>query len=98
MGVAQIARAGRQPTLVAPPMSEEQDAPDEGQDVPAQRGVVVLLVDDSPLVGEAVRSLLHGEDGMVLHFCQNPSAAMVTAMRVQPTVILQDLVMPDVDG
>src|SRR5262249_22727528 len=34
----------------------------------------------------------------VFHFCPDPSRAIETANAVQPTVILQDLVMPEVDG
>jgi sigma-B regulation protein RsbU (phosphoserine phosphatase) len=62
------------------------------------RLLTVLLVDDQAIVGESVRRLLAGEGDIVLHFCQDPAAAIATANRVQPTVILQDLVMPDIDG
>jgi sigma-B regulation protein RsbU (phosphoserine phosphatase) len=62
------------------------------------RPVTVLLVDDQAIVGESVRRLLASESDIVLHFCQDPAAAIATANRVQPTVILQDLVMPDIDG
>jgi sigma-B regulation protein RsbU (phosphoserine phosphatase) len=62
------------------------------------RAVTVLLVDDQPIVGEAVRRMLAPENDIVYHFCSDPAAALDIANRVQPTVILQDLVMPDVDG
>jgi sigma-B regulation protein RsbU (phosphoserine phosphatase) len=42
--------------------------------------------------------MLAGEAGVEFHFCQDPAQAIATANRVQPTVILQDLVMPDIDG
>lgn len=58
----------------------------------------VLLVDDQPIVGEAVRRMLAPESDIFFHFCSDPSRAIDTANIVQPTVILQDLVMPDVDG
>lgn len=65
---------------------------------PITRPVTVLLVDDQPIVGEAVRRMLAAESDVVYHFCSDPTRAIDTANRVQPTVILQDLVMPDVDG
>jgi PleD family two-component response regulator len=55
-------------------------------------------VDDQAIVGETVRRLLAGEADVEFHFCPNPAEAIPTANRVQPTVILQDLVMPDIDG
>jgi sigma-B regulation protein RsbU (phosphoserine phosphatase) len=64
----------------------------------ASRPVTVLLIDDQAIVGEAVRRMLAPEADIVFHFCQDPTKAIETANAVQPTVILQDLVMPDIDG
>jgi sigma-B regulation protein RsbU (phosphoserine phosphatase) len=58
----------------------------------------VLLVDDQPIIGEAVRRMLAGEDGVDFHFCPDSVAAVEAADRIQPTVILLDLVMPEIDG
>ncbi len=60
--------------------------------------ITVLLVDDQKIIGEAVREMLEGEADITLHFCQEPIKAINMANEVEPTVILQDLVMPDVDG
>ena len=60
--------------------------------------IIVLLVDDQPIIGEGVRKMLAKESDITFHFCSDPTKAIELAMRVQPTVILQDLVMPDVDG
>jgi sigma-B regulation protein RsbU (phosphoserine phosphatase) len=60
--------------------------------------ISVLLVDDQKIIGEAVRQMLEGEEDITLHFCQDPTKAIAAADEVQPTVILQDLVMPEVDG
>jgi sigma-B regulation protein RsbU (phosphoserine phosphatase) len=54
-----------------------------------QHKISVLLIDDQPFVGEAVRRLLAGEDARM---------AIEMADQVSPTVILQDLVMPEIDG
>jgi len=60
--------------------------------------VVVLLVDDQAMVGEAVRRSLLSEPNLEFHFCANPDEAIAAALRIRPTVILQDLVMHGVDG
>jgi len=65
---------------------------------PAARGVSVLLVDDQPIIGEAVRRMLAGEQGISLTYCKDAAAALERAAEVSPTVILQDLVMPGIDG
>jgi two-component system chemotaxis family response regulator WspR len=72
----------------------EPEAPAIGQ---AERAVV-LLVDDQPMIGEAIRRMLLDQTDLEYHYCSNGSLAVETAERVNPTVILQDLVMPDVDG
>ncbi|MBM4088786.1 MAG: response regulator [Planctomycetes bacterium] len=62
------------------------------------RPVTVLLVDDQPIVAEAVRRMLAPENDIVFHYCQDPTAAIAQANAIGPTVILQDLVMPELDG
>jgi two-component system chemotaxis family response regulator WspR len=59
---------------------------------------IVLLVDDQLMIGETVRRALADEPHIVFHFCSEPSAAIKMAERIAPTVILQDLVMPGIDG
>lgn len=59
---------------------------------------MVLLVDDQVLICEAVRRALAGEPDIDFHYCTNPLDARRTAEELKPTVILQDLVMPGVDG
>jgi two-component system, chemotaxis family, response regulator WspR len=56
----------------------------------------VLLVDDQRMIGEAVRRML-GSD-IEFHLVVDPAEAVDTALRIAPTVILQDLVMPGTDG
>jgi sigma-B regulation protein RsbU (phosphoserine phosphatase) len=63
-----------------------------------QHNVTVLLIDDQPMIGEAVRRMLAGEPDIVFHYCRDAAKAIGEAERVKPTVILQDLVMPDIDG
>ena len=63
-----------------------------------QHKVSVLLVDDQPIIGEAIRRMLLGEPDITFHYCKEAARALARAAEVQPTVILQDLVMPDIDG
>ncbi len=65
---------------------------------PADQPVMVLLVDDQAIVAEAVRQALSTEDGIDLHYCSRADEAMKAAVHTRPTVILQDLVMPGIDG
>ena len=60
--------------------------------------ITVLLVDDQAIIGEAVRRMLAGEKDIRFHYCSDPMQALETAAGTSPTVILQDLVMPQVDG
>ena len=59
---------------------------------------VVLLVDDQVIIGEAVRRILAGREDISYHYCQKGAEALSVAATLKPTVILQDLVMPDADG
>lgn len=59
---------------------------------------MVLLVDDQAMIGEAIRRSLAGEENIDFHFCSDPQQAISQAMRIKPTVILQDLIMPGLDG
>lgn len=69
-------------------------------DAPVQddRAMMVLLVDDQLIVGETVRRLLLGEANIDFHYCSDPTRAVGIAKEIRPTVILQDLVMPGVNG
>ena len=58
----------------------------------------VLLVDDQLIVGEAIRRLLLNDPKVEFHYCANPKEAVVVAKTIKATVILQDLVMPNVNG
>lgn len=69
------------------------------QPSPAGRAeIVVLLVDDQAIVAAAVRRFLADLPDVAFHYCADPARAITMATEVHPTVILQDLVMPGVDG
>ncbi len=65
---------------------------------PDEDALIVLLVDDQSIVAEAVRQMLADDPQILMHHCAHPERAVFVARSLQPAVILQDLVMPGVDG
>lgn len=63
-----------------------------------EHNIKVLLIDDQRIVGETIRRMLVDLPGLEYRFCSDPAAALKEAADFGPTVILQDLVMPGVDG
>ena len=63
-----------------------------------ERRTVVFLVDDQPIIGEAVRRAVAGESDIEFHYCSVAEDAVAMASAIQPSVIMQDLVMPGTDG
>ncbi len=59
---------------------------------------LVMLVDDQPMVAEALRRILMAEADMDFHYCSDPQQALKMAGQIKPSVILLDLVMPEIDG
>jgi sigma-B regulation protein RsbU (phosphoserine phosphatase) len=66
--------------------------------MPEAHPIKVLLVDDQPMVGETVRRMLAEEPALEFRYCPDPACAIDAANEFKPTVILQDLVMPDIEG
>jgi two-component system chemotaxis family response regulator WspR len=60
--------------------------------------VRVLLVDDQLIIVEALRRMLATAEDIEFHFVTEAEKALQCAIELQPTVILQDLVMPGADG
>src|SRR5512137_2670873 len=65
---------------------------------PPEYHVMVLLVDDQAMVCEAVRRALASQPDIDFHYCADAREAFNIANQIRPTVILQDLVMPGIDG
>lgn len=59
---------------------------------------MILLVDDQAIVAEAVRRFLSNLRDVDFHYCPGSAEALMVARHIRPTVILQDLVMPGMDG
>ena len=64
----------------------------------AGQAAMVLLVDDQLLVVESVRRSLANQPDIDFHYCTEPAKAVELANKLQPTVILQDLIMPASTG
>jgi adenylate cyclase len=56
------------------------------------------MIDDSLAVCKRVRDIFSEDKGIVFEFCTDPTKAIEIAEHFSPTVILQDLHMPGVDG
>ena len=79
-------------------MSESFSVPAELEPALTAFKVRVLLVDDQLIIVEAVRRMLSDQPDIEFHYVTEATLAQQTAGQLQPTVILQDLVMPSVDG
>ena len=60
--------------------------------------IKVLLVDDQKLIGKSVRKMLEHENDIEFYHCMDSRRAIHIVNKFQPTVILQDLIMPHFDG
>jgi sigma-B regulation protein RsbU (phosphoserine phosphatase) len=58
----------------------------------------VLLIDDQAIVGEAVRRMIASQGTVEYRSVQDPSQAIAVAVEFKPTVILQDIEMPAING
>ncbi len=59
---------------------------------------MVLLVDDQAIVAAAVKQMIATEADLEVKVCNDALAAERVATEVQPMIILQDLMMPGMDG
>jgi uncharacterized NAD(P)/FAD-binding protein YdhS/CheY-like chemotaxis protein len=58
----------------------------------------VLLIDDQPMMGEVVKRILGAAGGIELRVVTRPDEALAAAREFAPTVILQDVEMPGING
>jgi adenylate cyclase len=79
----------------------DDDDPPSGVRVAAHaaaRPITVLMVDDEPLPARTVARLVAAESDVRFHVCSDPTEALRLATRIRPSLILQDVVMPGIDG
>ncbi len=58
----------------------------------------VFVNDEQLIVGETIRKMLSHEKDIEFKYCPDPTKALQEAIEFKPTVILQDLTMPKIDG
>ncbi|MFM7052759.1 MAG: response regulator, partial [Planctomycetota bacterium] len=58
----------------------------------------VLMVDDQAMIGEAVRRMIASQGACEFRSVQDPQQAVAAALEFRPTVILQDIEMPAING
>lgn len=73
-----------------------QDAAPESKVTPLKPRV--LLVDDQMTVIHIVRAMVGEQPNIEFHYVDSAQAALQNAVDLKPTVILQDLSMPGIDG
>lgn len=79
-------------------MNREADFLEDNAETDHAKWAVVLLVDDQAMVAEGIRRMIADEPDISFYYCADPKKAVHQAIACKATVILQDLVMPDVDG
>jgi sigma-B regulation protein RsbU (phosphoserine phosphatase) len=60
--------------------------------------IKVLLIDDQVLYRDMISEMMKSEPDISFHFSEEPFKGFQMAREIEPTVILLDLVMPNVDG
>ncbi|GAB6140003.1 PleD family two-component system response regulator [Methylosoma difficile] len=60
--------------------------------------IMIMLVDDQAIVGKLIQNMLAEHADISFHYCHNPELAIEEAISIMPTVILLDLLMPNVNG
>ncbi len=75
-------------------MAERDPLRDQEKDPPSP----VLLASGDAVLQESVRNLLACAEDLELYDCDEGSEALRIAGEIEPSVILQDVTMPDVDG
>ncbi|OQX24034.1 MAG: hypothetical protein BWK80_22925 [Desulfobacteraceae bacterium IS3] len=65
---------------------------------PAGSAITVLLVDDQAFIGKIIGRMLKTEKDIHFHYFQVARDALKMVDKISPTVILQDLMMPEIKG
>jgi len=60
--------------------------------------ITVLLIDDQKFNEKAVKQILKDERDIDFHYCMHSHMAIRYVNKILPTIILQDLTMPDING
>jgi len=66
--------------------------------LPESYHAIVLLIDDQAFVSDAVRRAFLHQSDIDYHYCASPLESVTLATNLKPSVILLDLVMPEISG
>ena len=69
----------------------------DGDPVPSLAPTRILVVDDEPLIADAIVQILN-RSGFIAEAAYGGREAIDTARRISPELILSDVLMPHVDG
>ncbi|MBF0623129.1 MAG: response regulator, partial [Magnetococcales bacterium] len=58
----------------------------------------ILLIDDQQITEILISRMLAESDDLTIHYCSDPRQASEMIQQIQPSVILLDIVMPEIDG
>lgn len=80
-------------------MSLDEKNPFNEELSPVESKISVLIVDDHPIVRQGLRTLLELHDDIVVAGeAANGKVAVALCSRLNPDIVLMDLVMPELDG
>ncbi|MEL7224085.1 MAG: response regulator [Cyanobacteria bacterium J06576_12] len=60
--------------------------------------IKVLVVDNQPTTAESIRQCVIDQPDIEIHICEEATLALAFAAELSPSVILQELIMPDMDS
>ena len=61
--------------------------------------ISILIIDDHPLVGNGISTMLKGEEYLeIVGICKTGNEALTFLIDAQPNIILLDISLPDIDG
>lgn len=80
------------------PVKKSKQQHPEDHHLPESYHALALLVDDQHHVANLMRLALSKQRDIDFHYCSDPRDAVSVANQLNPTVILLDLVMPEISG
>ena len=61
-------------------------------------GLKLVIVDDAPFIREAIKTIIQKTEHVIVGEATNGVEAVALANKMQPDVVIMDLVMPEKNG